>query len=155
MPSPAENALAVALKELIGNLYVMYIRAHGAHWNVEGPLFPMLHDYFGDLQSDVFGSIDTFAESLRQHEFYAPNNLSQIIAGATIADATFKTGQPIPLMQDMVGVNAQVMTSLNKVYRAAESASDLGLSNTVQDRLAAHLKHSWQLRAYLKDFSIE
>jgi starvation-inducible DNA-binding protein len=155
MPSPSENALAVALKELIGNLYVMYIRAHGAHWNVEGPLFPMLHDYFGDLQSDVFGSIDTFAESLRQHEFYAPNNLSQVIAGATIADASFKTGQPTPIMQDMVGVNAQVMTSLNKVFRAAETASDLGLSNFVQDRLAAHLKHSWQLRAYLKDFSVD
>lgn len=155
MPSPSENALAVALKELIGNLYVMYIRAHGAHWNVEGPLFPMLHDYFGDLQSDVFGSIDTFAEALRQHEFYAPNNLSQVIAGATIADASFKTGQPTPIMQDMVGVNMQVMTSLNKVYRAAETASDLGLSNFVQDRLAAHLKHSWQLRAYLKDFSVD
>lgn len=152
MPSPAENALAVALKELIGNLYVMYIRAHGAHWNVEGPLFPMLHDYFGDLQSDVFGSIDFFAESLRQHEFYAPNNFSQVMAGATIPDATFKNGQPIPLMQDMVGVNSQVMTSLNKAYRASEAANDLGLSNFIQDRLGAHLKHSWQLRAYLKDF---
>ena len=74
------------------------------------------------------------------------------MAGATIPDATFKNGQPIPLMQDMVGVNSQVMTSLNKAYRAAETANDLGLSNFIQDRLGAHLKHSWQLRAYLKDF---
>lgn len=150
MPSPAENALAAALKEVIGNLYVMYIRAHGAHWNVEGPLFHSLHDYFSDLQSDVFGSIDFFAESLRQHEFYAPNNLSQVMSGATISDETFKNGSAPALLQDLVAVNTQVMSSLSKVYRAAETANDLGLCNFAQDRLGAHLKHQWQLRAQLK-----
>ena len=152
MPSPSESVLSAALKELMANLYVMYLRAHGAHWNVEGMLFAPLHKYFGQLYEDVFESIDPIAEALRQHDVYAPYTLSHVAKLATIADAQLVNGQPTPLLQDLVGVNSQVQTSLAKAFRAAESAGDLGLANILQDRMAAHLKHAWQLRAHLKNF---
>lgn len=149
--------LSVALKELIGNSYVMYLRAHGAHWNVEGPLFSSLHDFFGKIADDVFDPIDIFAESLRQHEFYAPYTLSHVMKLSTIPDMMLPGGQPTPLLQDLIGVNGVVMESLAKVKAAAERVSpvDDGLVNHIEERRAAHLKWDWQLKAHLKTFNTD
>jgi DNA-binding ferritin-like protein len=35
-------------------------------------------------------------------------------------------------------------------YRAADNATELGLANFIQDRIAAHQKHGWMLKATLK-----
>lgn len=150
--SPAEATLIAALKEALGNVYVMYLRAHAAHWNVEGPLFASLHDFFGDIYTDVFGSADTIAEGLRQHDAYAPFNLSHIVKLSNIADATFLFeggAAPSPLIQDLYTVNEAVRASLGKAQRAAEVAGDLGLANFFQDRLAMHQKWMWQLKAHM------
>jgi starvation-inducible DNA-binding protein len=150
--SPAEATLIAALKETLGNVYVMYLRAHAAHWNVEGPLFASLHDFFGDIYQDVFSSVDMIAEGLRQHDVYAPFNLSQMMKLSTIADATFVFeggAAPSPLIMDLYTVNEAVRVSLGKTQRAAEIAGDLGLANFFQDRLAMHQKWMWQLKAHL------
>jgi len=150
--SPAEAALIAAMKELLGNVYVMYLRAHGAHWNIEGPLFASLHDFFGDIYEDVFGSADTIAEGIRQHGAYAPFNLAHLVKLSTIGDATITFeggGAPSPLLQDLYDVNEAVRASLKKAYRAAEQAEDYGLSNFFQDRLAMHQKWMWQIKSHL------
>jgi DNA-binding ferritin-like protein len=68
------TALVGALRELLGNVYGMYFRAHSAHWNVEGPFFGPLHDFFGELYEAVFDSADLVAEIMRFHRYYAPNS---------------------------------------------------------------------------------
>jgi starvation-inducible DNA-binding protein len=144
-----EAALVASLKELLGNTFVLYLRAHGAHWNVEGSLFPSLHDYFGDFAEDVYSSIDVIAESLRQHYTYAPSTLSHLANLATIPDAqlNFESGAlGHVLLSDLRDTNTALRMSLDKAYRLADQAGDLGLANFLQDRMAAHLKHDWQLR---------
>lgn len=152
MANANDTALAVALKELIGNSYVMYLRAHGAHWNVEGPLFHSLHDFFGKIADDVYGPIDVFAESMRQHDFFAPCTFSEVLKSSTIPETAMLTGQPIPMLKDLVMANGVVMTSLAKVKYCAERVSpvDDGLVNHIEERRAAHLKWDWQLKAHLK-----
>jgi starvation-inducible DNA-binding protein len=52
------NDLIEQMKVVLADSFVMYTKAHGYHWNVEGTLFPMLHDFFGDIYAEVYGSID-------------------------------------------------------------------------------------------------
>jgi starvation-inducible DNA-binding protein len=40
----------------------MYKMAHLSHWNVTGPNFASMHEFFGDLYTDVYESIDPIAE---------------------------------------------------------------------------------------------
>lgn len=145
-----EAALVASLKELLGNTFVLYLRAHGAHWNIEGPLFHSLHDYFGTFADDVYGSIDVVAEALRQHHTYAPSTLTHIANLATIPDTTlnFESGAlGHVLLADLKDANSALRVTLEKTNRLAEQAGDLGLANFLQERMAAHLKHDWQLTA--------
>lgn len=151
MDTVNEIALIASLKELLGNIYVMYFRAHGAHWNIEGPLFVSLHEFFGALADDVHDSADVIAEAIRQHSAYAPFNLSHVVKLATIPDAMMSFehgGSSAMLLEDLYEANEILRSSLRRAFQAANAANDDGLANFIQDRMAVHQKWMWQLRAH-------
>ena len=138
-----------SLKNVLANTFAMYLKAHGFHWNVEGPDFVQLHDFFGTLYLELFGAIDPIAEHIRAIDQYAPNSMARMIALADIKEVS-----NIPTAQAMVkqleSDNKIVMASLMKAYQAAEKEKELGLANFLQDRLDIHAKHGWMLRALSK-----
>jgi DNA-binding ferritin-like protein len=46
--------------------------------------------------------------------------------------------------------NRTVLASLLTAYQIAEEQGEIGISNILQDRLSAHEKHGWFLRASAK-----
>jgi starvation-inducible DNA-binding protein len=53
------------------------------------------------------------------------------------------------MLQRLIADNNTVINTLHVAYRLAESANEIGLSNFLQDREAAHKKHAWMLRSCL------
>jgi starvation-inducible DNA-binding protein len=145
--TPKEEAkpggLVEALNVTIASSYRLYIIAHSAHWNVEGAMFPAWHGFFASLYEDVFGAIDSFAESIRQHGAYAPTSFGEILGN----DLGSKVGAPVPAL---IELNAAHMNILTALRGAADAAPDEGLANFCQERMAKHLKYDWQLRAMEK-----
>jgi starvation-inducible DNA-binding protein len=72
------NELTTAIKVLLANATVMYYKAHQFHWNIEGAEFTQYHEFFGDLYTDVYNSVDPIAELLRKLDDYAPVSLDEL-----------------------------------------------------------------------------
>jgi starvation-inducible DNA-binding protein len=104
---------------------------------------------FGNIYEEVYGSIDGFAERIRAIGAYAPgsnsrfNMLSQIDDESQVPPAEVMVQQ---LLQD----SDNMVVILKKVYDVAEVAGEHGFSNFLAERMDAHRKHSWQLRATTK-----
>mgnify|MGYP003333958608 FL=1 len=137
----AETHVKTALSELIQTLYALYFVAHAAHWTIEGTRFVSLHHFFGELYEDVFGSIDGFAEAMRQHDLVPPLKISM---------AGVDESAPTPLLTAARDANLAVLEKLAYAYHAAEASGDMGLSNRIQDRLGIHRKWHWQITVQLR-----
>lgn len=139
----------LALKTAFASEYTFAIKAQNFHWNVEGPLFVQLHELFERIYTEVYGSIDTFAEELRALQIYTPASLSKFSMLTKIEDEN-----SVPEFQDMLRellADSDKMANMFRiVFTMAEDAGDHGLSNFFADRQDAHKKHSWMLRASLK-----
>lgn len=146
------TAFVGTLRELLGNVYGMYLRAHSAHWNVEGPFFGSLHSFFGSIYEDVFDSADMIAEAIRFHRYYTPDSIQAIAELSKVNSTPLKTGQPKVLLDDVYQANALVLESLHRAKDAAAAAGDTGMENKLQDRIFAHDKWAWQLRSTMKTF---
>lgn len=147
--SKSEETLVTGLKHLIGHTYVMYFRAHSAHWNVTGSSFITLHGLFGDIYENLFDSIDPLAESVRQHDELMPVDLGVLLGyGASQSSAT-KSSNGKTFLEELQTLNTKMMTHLAYVRGLAEGAEDFGLANFIQDREAVHLKWDWQIKALL------
>ena len=58
--------LTESLKTILASSYAYVIKAQFFHWNVEGPDFAQLHDFFGNIYEEVYSnSIDRCAEFIR------------------------------------------------------------------------------------------
>jgi starvation-inducible DNA-binding protein len=139
----------LALKTAFASEYAFAIKAQNFHWNVEGPLFGQLHELFERIYTEVYGSIDTFAEQLRALQVYTPASLSKFSMLTKVEDEN-----SVPGFQDMLRellADSDRMAEIFKItFAMAEQNGDHGLSNFLADRQDAHKKHSWMLRSSLK-----
>lgn len=152
MATEQQKTLVIALRDLMADLYGLYFQAHASHWNVEGPFFGPLHEFFGQLYQDVFASIDVVAEGIRFHQAYAPISLVKLLENKSVEDLTVKNGNPQDLLRSLATANELVGISLRRAFRAATDAQDDGLANKLQDQMFQHDKYAWQLRSHLKSF---
>jgi starvation-inducible DNA-binding protein len=142
------NDLQEQMKVVLADSFMMYLKAQGYHWNVEGILFPMLHDFFGKIYEEVYGSIDATAEEIRAIGAMAPHTLIEFDKYRTVMDTSASGAQS--MIADLVQVNQAVLISLNNAMSSAELANEQGLVDYLAGRIDAHKKHNWMLTSTLK-----
>lgn len=142
--------LIQSMKKTLASSYAFYLKAHGFHWNVEGPMFPQLHDLFSDIYKEVYGSLDKFAEEIRAMDAYAPASFERFMELTDIeGEIKILTGKM--MMEKLLSDTAILMTDLETAYEQSEAIHNHGLSNFLAERMDMHAKWAWQLRATLKD----
>ena len=129
--------------------FTFYLKAHFFHWNVEGIHFQELHSLFETIYTEVYGAIDDFAEKIRSLGAYAPGSNSRFSVLTAINDETeVMPGEA--MIQELLADSDNMVKILKRVYDIAEATGEHGFSNFLAERMDAHRKHSWQLRASTK-----
>lgn len=138
------------MKVLLADTFAFYIKTHGFHWNTEGMNFPQYHALFDLIYNEVYDSVDTMAEHIRQLDSYAPAGLKKFSELATIKDE-----DQIPsakgMIEQLIKDNEVLLKHIEATYELSEKEKKRGLSNFLADRQAAHSKHRWQLTATIKN----
>ena len=128
--------------------FSFYLKAHNFHWNVIGPLFEQYHALFETIYSEVYESIDPFAENIRKLGAFTPASLSKFNLLSQIPDEN----NVLPaeaMVAELLQDSDKMVKVLKLVYDLAEQAGEHGFSNFLAERMDAHRKHSWMLRASL------
>lgn len=133
-------------KVLLGNIFVLSMKAHAYHWNYIGEEFPQYHDFFGDIYNSVHDEIDAIAEHIRQMDNFAPASLARIIELSEIKEDA-QIVKPEKMLQNLYDANEQVLACLDICFDLAGKEKAWGWQNYVQDLITAHRKHRWMIRA--------
>ena len=141
--------LITALTKVMADTFAMYYKAHSSHWNIEGPNFPQYHDFLQNLYTELWNTVDTIAEKIRQLGGYAPSSLSELMSHTMVTENT-GTYSDQEYLTRLLDANNLVLASLLMAYKEAEAATEIGVSNFIQDRVMAHQKHGWMLKATTK-----
>lgn len=137
------------LKTALADVFAFYLKTQFYHWNVEGPDFYQYHKLFGKIYEEVQSSVDMLAEQIRTLDEYAPGSLTRFKELTTITEDTVIPNNLV-MAKNLLKENQKVLLSLTAAYNKAEEDGKLGISNFLQDRIQAHRKHEWFLRASTK-----
>ena len=143
------EALQKAAKIAFASEFTFYLKAHYFHWNVEGIHFRELHDLFGTIYQEVYGSIDDFAEKIRALGAYAPGSNSRFGMLSLIQDETTVL-PPEQMVVELLQDSDNMVKILKRVYDIAEANGEHGFSNFLAERMDAFRTHAWMLRATTK-----
>jgi len=148
--SPKDRAaIAKGLSRLLADTYVVYLKTHNFHWNVEGPMFQTLHQMFMDQYTEAWNAIDLIAERIRSLGHYAPGTYREYLELSRVKETPGapKAEQMVKLLID--GQEAVVKTA-REVLPLADGADDEPTLDLLTQRMQVHEKNAWMLRSLLK-----
>jgi len=111
--------LADSLKILLASNFAYYLKAHNFHWNVEGPDFSELHNFFQEIYEDAYGALDQTAEYIRYLDEYAPGSMERFAELSVIQGQT-KIPRARLMIEELLANTQQMIELLNQCFAAAE-----------------------------------
>ena len=148
--SPEQRgAIVQGLSKLLADTYVLYLKTHSFHWNVEGPMFQTLHQMFMEQYTETWNAVDLIAERIRSLGEYAPGTYREYARLTRI-----KETEGVPRAEEMgrllvEGQEALVRTA-REALSVADEANDQPTLDLLTQRMQAHEKNAWMLRSLLK-----
>jgi starvation-inducible DNA-binding protein len=130
--------------------FSFYVKVHSFHWNVEGSDFYEYHKLFEEIYNEVYGAIDPFAENVRKLGAYMPTSYHNLSMLTKIEDED-RVPSKDEMVQELIQDSERIRVILKKNYDAAEATGEHGLSNFLAERMDAHRKHEWFLKASTKE----
>jgi starvation-inducible DNA-binding protein len=131
------------------NAFIFYTKAHGYHWNVEGILFKQFHSFFEEIYSDVWESVDDYAEWLRRLSVPAPFDVLEVFQTSNL-EYDAPTNAPIEMLRTLGESNDILIRDLMMGFDCATQANEQGLANFIAERIDQHEKFRWQINASMK-----
>ena len=148
MNDTAKKACAKSLSNVLADTYMLYLKTHNFHWNVEGPNFRQLHLMFEEQYQDMWAALDEIAERIRALGTYAPGTYAKFAELATI-----KENQNIPnagdMLSELTADNERIIATLTDAIKIAQDAGDEPTAGLLTDRQTVHEKAAWMMRSML------
>jgi starvation-inducible DNA-binding protein len=139
------------LKTLLATEYAFVIKAQFFHWNVEGPRFHSLHEFFGEIYEEVYdNSVDQTAEYIRIMDDYAPGSFERFQELSILPGQT-KVPRSQLMLEELLADCQVLIDLLNQCFQSADAENQQGIADFIAGRIDAMGKHRWMLQAFLKE----
>ena len=142
--------VAQALSNVLADTFTLYLKTHNFHWNVVGPMFPMLHLMFEEQYNELWLAGDAIAERIRALGCVAPGSYREFSKLTYLQEA-----EAVPSATEMiVELLSDHETSARTARWAlsvARAAVDAPTEDLLIQRVMAHEKAAWMLRSMLAE----
>jgi starvation-inducible DNA-binding protein len=148
IPASDRKQIADGLANLLADTYVLYLKTHGFHWNVTGPMFNALHAMFMTQYNELWLALDEIAERIRALGEYSPGSGQQF---AKLSSLQEETGVPDwkGMVSQLVAGHEACAKTAREAFRRADEADDQPTADLATTRMQAHEKTAWMLRSLL------
>ena len=136
------------LSALLADSFMLYMKTHNFHWNVEGPMFNTLHVMFMEQYTELWNSLDLIAERIRSLGEYAPGSYKKFAELTSIKESLDVPKAEQMIVQLIEGHEIVIQTA-RRLIPLADEAHDEVTCDLLTQRLQVHEKTSWMLRSLL------
>jgi starvation-inducible DNA-binding protein len=144
----AKRECAAALSKVLADTFVLYLKTHNFHWNVEGAQFRGLHEMFEEQYRNLWDAIDDIAERVRALGQPAPGTTGKFRELAEI-----KENERIPtateMLRELVKDNEAATRTIRAALSTTQAAGDEATAGLLTDRLTYHEKHLWMMNSIM------
>lgn len=142
----SNKPVSEALKTVLADSYVLYLKTQNFHWNVTGPQFRSLHLLFEEQYTDLQAAVDEIAERIRALGDTAPGSFKQFLKLTGIKESE-DTPEASAMVKALAKDQDVLVASLQKALEAAQKAGDEVTAGLVTDRMTVHEKNRWMLKS--------
>jgi len=144
----AREEVAAGLSTLLADTFAIYLKTHGYHWNVVGPNFAGLHALLEQQYNETWIAVDLIAERIRALGALAPQGYRTFSNLSGVQDGDPEKPSDA-MLKELVADHERFVADARAVRAKADKVGDDSTTSLIDDRVEAHEKHAWMLRASL------
>ena len=140
--------IAEKLNILLANYSVFYQNTRGAHWNIKGDQFFVLHPKFEELYDNLVLKIDEIAERILTLGHVPNHNYSDYLKVSTIKESK-EVHNSKKCVEDILNSFKVVIDLQKELLEITDQANDEGTNTLVSEYITEQEKDVWMYNAYL------
>jgi starvation-inducible DNA-binding protein len=146
----ARKKLVETLNMRLCDEYVLYTKTRKYHWNVVGPRFSQLHEFFEEQYEVIDGMIDEVAERARQLGGKSLGTLDEFVRHSSLNEDPGQNPDPQTMISNLLKDHETIIKTLRKNADEAEELEDMATNDFFLEAVQKHEKMAWMLRAHLE-----
>lgn len=141
------NAVAIKLRFLLADEFMLYGKTRSCHWNIEGVHFSELHSLYEQQYKALEATIDEVAERIRMLGFYSPGMISEFLDQTQLKDQDVTNNSDEQLMILLNDHEAIIRSLRSSIEEIMEKHRDFGTADFFTRIMQMHEKMSWIIRS--------
>jgi starvation-inducible DNA-binding protein len=144
------EGIAGTLNRLLADEHVLYIKTRNYHWNVTGPRFHSLHDFFEKQYDQLAELIDEVAENVRQFGGTAAGTMQEYTRLSKLQEEPGTVPDEDGMLHNLLVDHEYVIRQLREdIEKADEEFGAADAADFLTAVLEAHNKMAWMIRSHL------
>lgn len=150
LPAKSLSEAAKILNQLLADEHVLYIKTRNAHWNVTGPDFSSMHEFFESQYNQLEEMIDEIAERVRMVGGIAEGTMKGFLNLSNLKEYAEKKTDSLSFIRNLLADHESIIkTTRENIDKVGEELKDEGTADFLTEVLQDHEKMAWMLRAHL------
>ena len=145
------SKIAHQLNAFLADEFLLCLKTRNACWNVEGPDFCSMHEFFESQYEKLDKIIDDLAERIRTLGHYAPATLKAYLQLTHLTEQSREGNDSTGFIKDLLGDHESIISRLREIINyIANDWKDASTDDFIAGLMQTHEKMAWMLRAHLR-----
>jgi starvation-inducible DNA-binding protein len=139
------NKIASSLRELLADVFALYVKTKNFHWHMSGPHFRDYHLLLDDQGEQIFAMTDDIAERARKIGGTTLRSISDIAEHQRLHDNNDEFVGPKEMLAELVDDNQQLTKFLRSTHEICDRHNDVATASLIENWIDETERRAWFL----------
>jgi starvation-inducible DNA-binding protein len=145
LSGPAVAAISQELRQLLADVFVLYVKTKNFHWHMSGPHFRDYHLLLDEQGEQIFAMTDDIAERARKIGGTSLHSISDIARHQRLQDNDAEFVPPEDMLAELTADNQQLTRSLRSVHDVCDQHNDVATASLIENWIDQTERRTWFL----------
>ena len=143
--SEAVAEVSGALRELLADVFALYVKTKNFHWHMSGPHFRDYHLLLDEQATQIFAMTDEIAERARKLGATTIRSISDISRHQRLKDNNAEFLAPNEMLTELRADNQQLTRELRSAHEFCERGNDVATASLIENWIDETERRTWFL----------
>jgi starvation-inducible DNA-binding protein len=142
--------ISASLRELLADVFALYVKTKNFHWHMVGPHFRDYHLLLDDHGDQIFAMTDDVAERIRKLGGVALRSIGDIARTQRLQDSDEPSLSPEAMLKQLLSDNKELNKYLRATHELCDQHIDVATASLIENWIDETEQRSWFLYEMVK-----
>jgi len=149
LSTKAVTDISDALRQLLADVFALYLKTKNFHWHITGRHFRDYHLLLDEQAEQIFSITDEIAERARKIGGYTLRSIGEISRHQRLKDNDSGNVAPHKMLSELRDDNSQLIGFLGRAHEICEQHSDVATTSLIEVWIDQAERRTWFLTEIL------